>query len=134
MHISNRKRTRNIPESFSNLGLFKSLSFHNQRSLFLFSLTSKSFSSEWTPSWFQQEYFWDEEQSKKTIFFLSSLFSQKLFLFSLLFFSFQCHQMTIFQRLVIWRKKALMGLLGSYKRLVGIRSFSELEDGPYGSI
>ena len=84
MHISNQKKTRNISEiAFQSWALQVSW-FHNQRSSILFDLQTFLVSGHLLD--LNESVFEVEEQSKKTLFFISSLFSQKLSIFSLLSF------------------------------------------------
>ena len=104
------------------------------KDLLFYSLWSPSLSNEWAPFWFQWECFWGGRTIKGNSFLSFFSILHKNSLFSLFSFFFLCHQMTIFQRLVIWREKILISLLGSYEKLVDLKSFNELEEGPNESI
>ena len=138
MHTLNHKNQETYPESLSNLKLFKLLDFHNQRFSLLFSFDLQVFlvSGHFLDSNYRLLRW--KAKSKKTLLFLSSLCLMKVL--SILSFSFSflpkmcsllciSSKMTIFQRLVLWREKTLMGSLGSYEKLVGLRSFSWIRRG-----
>ena len=121
MHISNQKKTRNIPKiAFQSWALQVSW-FHNQRSSILFDLQTFLVSGHLLD--FNESVFEMEEQSKKTLFFLSSLCLKKKNSFSLFFFL-----------LSMSPNDYLPNSLGSYEKLVKLRFFNELEEGPNRSI
>ena len=129
-HISNYKKTRNIPRIAFQSWALQASWFSQPKIFFSILVDLQAFpvsghfldSNESVLRW--------KKISKKIFFFLYSLCLTKLSLFFLLSFlpkmsSQVClTKMTIFQRLVIWREKTLMGSLDSYEKLVWLRSFN----------
>ena len=119
--------TRNY---FSILGSSSFLTFTTKGLLF-YSFWSPSFSSEWAPFFILMRVFWNgrKYQKKKLFSFFLLNASQNSLFFSLFFsvkdvFTLVCSQIDYLPKLVIWREKILMGSLGSYENLVGLRSFN----------
>ena len=109
-------------ELFFNLGLFKLLNFHNQRSSLLFSFDFQAFPVSGHLLDFNERLLRWKNKSRKLFSFSLSYTSWKFSLFSLSLLCQRCARycelLTIFQRLVIWREKILMDSLSSYEKLV----------------
>ena len=135
MYISNHEiRKQEIyPELFSNLGLFKFFGFHNQRSSLLFSLISKLF--QWVGTFLiPMSVFWGGRTIKEN--YCISFFSvpHKNSLYSLFYFFLSMSPNNYLPKTSHVKRKVLMGLLDSYEKFVGLKSFNKLEEGPNGSI
>ena len=116
MHILNHKIRRHTQNRFPILGS-SSLLVSTIKDLLFYSLRSPSLSSEWAPSWSQQEFLrWrtikKKKKKKKLIFFLILYSHQKLSFFSLLFLSFNCHQNEHLPMTSHLKRESLNGLIG----------------------
>ena len=102
MHISNHEMRRHTRNHFPILGS-SSLLVSMAKDFLFYSLDFQGFPVSEHLLNSNKHIFGMKEHSKKNYFF------------------FQCHKMTIFQRLVISREKTLTSLLDSYESLVGLR-------------
>ena len=124
MHISNHKNQETYSKSLSNLGSFKFLAFTTKGLLFYSLPISKIL--QWVGTFLiPTRDFWGRRTIKENYSFFLLYASHNSLIFSAKdVFTLVCNQMTIFQRLVIWREKTLMGSLGSYEKIIGLRYFN----------